>query len=461
MADKVNNHAQVTINSHGEPETRLKDWREGLKKANKKLRQAVKKIKKTEQEKETLKARLAYAQKIQSVGTLAGGIAHNFNNLLMGIQGNISILLLDIDTDHPHYKYLENIEKLVSNGTKLTSQLLGYAREGRYELKPIDLNHIVKEISETFGDTRKEILIRMDLTDKLCGINGDQGQIEQVILNLCINASDAMEGGGELLLKTDYISLSNKDTRNKPYKIKAGNYARLLVRDTGVGMDRETMKKIFEPFFTTKGTTNGTGLGLASAYGIIKGHGGFIDVESEKGKGTTFSIFLPASPLSMTSEINTSQELLMGKETVLLVDDEELIIDVGGQMLERMGYEVLMARSGKKALELLVKNENRIDIVLLDMVMPDLSGGETYDRMKALNPDIKVILSSGYTIDGRAAEILARGCNGFIQKPFRITELSRKIREILDDKSFPSLSPSHLSGKENPYAEPSRTSPFI
>jgi len=288
----------------------------------------------------------------------------------------------------------------------------------------------VKETSETFGTTRKDIIVHQELADKLYGIHADQGQTEQVLLNLYVNAGDAMPGGGDLFLKT--INVTDKDMRGKAYEPKPGNYVLLTVRDTGVGMDKETMERIFDPFFTTKGLAEGTGLGLASAYGIIKAHGGYIDVDSEKGKGTTFEIYLPATEEEVEEEKELSGEILNGKETVLLVDDEEMVLDAGEQMLIKLGYEVLLAGSGREALELYKKNQDKIDMVLLDMIMPGMGGGETYDRIKEINPKVKVLLSSGYSIEGQATEILKRGCNAFIQKPFDMELLSRRIREVLD-----------------------------
>jgi PAS domain S-box-containing protein len=381
-------------------------------------------------ERKRLEAQLQQAQKMEALGTLSGGIAHNFNNLLMAIIGNASVVLLDLDSSHPHYNNLKNIYKLVKNGSKLTSQLLGYAREGRYDVKPISLNQLVKETSDLFGETRKEITIHKEFTEKLYGIEVDQEQIEQVLLNLYVNAADAMPTGGDLFLKT--MNVNDKDLRGKPYEPKPGNYVSLTVRDTGLGMDEKTIGHIFDPFFTTKGLARGTGLGLASTYGIIKGHGGYIDVHSEEGKGTIFEICLPAFEEEVPEEKEISGELLMGKEFVLLVDDEELVLNAGEQMLRKLGCEVLLASSGQEALELYKKDQDKIDIVLLDVVMPGMGGGETYDRMKEINPGIKVLLSSGYGIDEQATEILERGCDGFIQKPFDLGQLSQRIREIVD-----------------------------
>jgi len=280
--------------------------------------------------------------------------------------------------------------------------------------------------------TKKEIKVHQELSEKLYGIEADQGQIEQVLLNLYVNAADAMPGGGDLFLKT--MNVTDKDMTDKPYEAKPGNYVLLTVKDTGVGMDKETKERIFEPFFTTKGLASGTGLGMASAYGIIKGHGGYIDIDSKKGKGTTFSIYLPATEKMIKEKKALSGKLIEGKGTVLLVDDEEMVLDAGGQMLKHLGYEVLLAGDGQEALELYKNNQDKIDLVLLDMVMPVMGGGKTFDRMKEINTNVKVLLSSGYSIEGEAKEILKRGCDAFIQKPFKLDQLSQEIRDILGKK---------------------------
>jgi PAS domain S-box-containing protein len=381
----------------------------------------------TEQKK--LERQLRQAQKMEGIGTLAGGIAHDFNNLLMGIQGHVSLMLMDMDPTHPDYERLKNIEKRVQSGARLTSHLLGYARKGKYEVKPVPLNKLVEETSDTFGRTKKEIRIQRELAEDLCAVEADPGQIEQVLLNLFVNAADAMPGGGDLILKT--MNVTHEDMKGKLYDPKPGNYAMLAVTDTGIGMDKETIERIFDPFFTTKEMGRGTGLGLASAYGILKAHGGYIDVDSQKGQGTTFNIYLPASEKRIQEAVRGTDQIIRGSETVLLVDDEEAIRQVGQELLETMGYRVLLANDGKEAVELYQKNRNNIDMVLLDMVMPNMGGGEAYDRMKEINPDIKVLLSSGYSIEGEATQILERGCNGFIQKPFTMKKLSGKIRGIL------------------------------
>ena len=380
---------------------------------------------------ERLEAELQQAQKMEAMGILAGGIAHDFNNLLMAIQGRTSIMLMKKDSSHPDNGHLKGIEDNVESAADLTRQLLGFARGGKYEVKPTDLNELIKKQNRMFGRTKKEITIRGKYGENLWSVDVDQGQIDQVLLNLYVNAWQAMPAGGDLYLETENVALDENYV--KPFSVEPGRYVKISVTDTGTGMDKATRAKIFEPFFTTKEMGRGTGLGLASAYGIIKNHGGFINVYSEKGHGTAFNIYLPASEEEIIEEKKAAVDTLRGTETVLFVDDEEMIIEVASEVLENLGYNVLTARSGKEACEIYEKNKEQIDIVLLDMIMPDMSGSDTYDRMKKIDPDIKVLLSSGYSINGQATEIMDRGCNGFIQKPFKMKELSQKLREILDD----------------------------
>ena len=386
--------------------------------------------KQREKEKKKIEVRLLQAQKIETIGTLVGGIAHNFNNLLMGIQGYTSLMLFETDPANPNYARLKNIEEMVKSRFKLTQQLLGYARKGQDKVKPLDLNLLVEETSETFGRTRKEFTIRRELADNLYTIEADQGQIEQVLLNLYVNAADAMPEGGDFTLKT--INSSHKDIKGKHFDPKPDNYVMLSVADTGAGMDKPTMKRIFEPFFTTKDMGRGTGLGLASVYGIVKAHNGYIDVDSKKGLGTTFKIYLPASEIKLQKVVKISEELVKGTETVLMVDDEKDILEVGRELLKAIGYKVLTAIDGNEAIEIYKKNMDKIDIILLDMIMPTMSGGKVFDIIKKINPNAKVLLITGYSLDNQVTKILNRGCDGFIQKPFNLNELSGKIRKIIE-----------------------------
>ena len=383
-------------------------------------------------EKKALEAQFYEAQKMESVGTLAGGIAHDFNNLLMAIQGNVSIILLNQGLDHGEYERIKNIERYVQKGAHLTKQLLGFARGGKYEVKPTDLNDLIRNGVTMFTQAKKEITIHMELQEHIWMVAVDRGQIDQVLLNLYVNAAQAMPEGGEMVVHTENLFLSRDHM--KASDLEPGRYVKVSVVDAGVGMDDAIRKKIFDPFFTTRAVGEGTGLGLASAYGIIRNHGGVINVESEAGMWTTISFLLPAVATEAESEtaVFESGQIHMGEETVLLVDDEEMIIDIGTELLRLMGYHVLTAENGTQALQLYKEKSDEIALVVLDMVMPDMTGGECFDKLRDLNPTVKVLLSSGYSIDGQASKILDRGCNGFMQKPFKIEQFSKKIREILD-----------------------------
>ena len=388
---------------------------------------------KNEREKRKLESQLQQAQKMEAIGNLAGGIAHDFNNILMGMQGNASLMLMHMESEHPFFDKVKSIERYVESGAALTKQLLGFARGGKYEVKTTDINDLIEKTARMFGRTKKEININTDHLRDTWNVEVDQSQIEQVLLNLFVNAWHAMPGGGDLYLETENVVIDNSIV--KPYRVEPGHYVQVSVIDNGIGMDQATQQRIFEPFFTTKEMGRGTGLGLASTYGIIKNHGGFIEVYSEPGQGASFHIFLPASEKAVIAEKDTIDHLLKGNETLLLVDDEDMIMEVGQELLDALGYKVLTAQSGKEAVAIFHKRKSQIDMVVLDMIMPGMGGGETFDRLKQIDPDIKVLLSSGYSISGQASEILARGCDGFIQKPFKVRDLSVKIREILDKKN--------------------------
>ncbi|MEE9913379.1 MAG: PAS domain S-box protein [Deltaproteobacteria bacterium] len=384
-----------------------------------------------EEERKKLTDQLYQAQKMEAIGTLAGGIAHDFNNLLMGIQGYTSLLLLEIDATHPYYEQLKAVQTLVQSGANLTRQLLGFARAGRYEVVPTNLNDLISKSINLFGRTRKEIRIYEKYIDNIWTAEVDRGQIEQVLLNLFVNAWQAMQGGGSLYLETDNVIL------DKPlaeiYNLKPGRYVKASITDTGVGMDEKTRQRIFDPFFTTKEMGRGTGLGLASAYGIIKGHSGMITVYSEKGHGTTFNIYLPASSRTVDVEEPKEAELSGGRETILLVDDEEVITDVTGKLLAELGYAIIKANSGEEAVNIYARKHADIDLVIIDMIMPGMSGSDTFDRLKTVNPSVRAILSSGYSLNGNAQAIMNKGVRAFLQKPYRLHDLAQKIRQALAD----------------------------
>ena len=386
-------------------------------------------------EQKQLEAQFQHAQRIEAIGTMAGGIAHDFNNLLMAIQGNVSLLRIRFGEIPTLDERLETIEQFIQNGSDLTRQLLGFARGGKYEVKPVCLNELVSKSADMFGRAKKEIKIHQELLEDLWLVEADPGQIQQVALNLYVNAWQAMPAGGELHLKTDNLNLGEDMVRS--YAIESGKYVRLSVSDTGVGMNQETLERIFDPFFTTKEMSRGTGLGLASAYGIVKNHGGMIEAHSNPGMGTTFDVYLPASEsarreAAIEEPVSGPARPLRGCETILLVDDELTILEVARELLECLGYRVLTARSGSDALEQYEREKDRVDLVILDLIMPGMSGSQTFDHLKIVNPNVKVLLSSGYSVDGQASAILLRGGQGFIQKPFDEVSLSWKIREMLD-----------------------------
>jgi PAS domain S-box-containing protein len=412
--------------------TELKKSELELWDSNRRLWKMIEEKELAEAKRTELEKQLIQAQKMEAVGTLAGGIAHDFNNLLMGIQGYTSLMMLKTDASHYHYEKLKNIEHYVIRGADLTRQLLGFARGGKYEITPANMNELITKSSRMFGRTKKDVAITTMLEPSLWTVEADQGQIEQVLLNLYLNAAQAMPGGGRIDIETQNRILEETETNNTYYK--PGKYVRISVKDTGVGMDEKTKQRIFEPFFTTKEMGRGTGLGLASAYGIVKSHGGFIDVESGIGHGSVFIIHLPISAKAAQKEKAIHEEkLYKGDETILLIDDEAVMLEVGAEMLNNLNYKVISASSGKEAVELFMKNKDEIQLTILDMVMPEMNGSETFDILNQIQPGLKVLVSSGYTLSEEAARISKLGCNSFIQKPFDIYRISSKIREVLDN----------------------------
>lgn len=385
-------------------------------------------------EQKQLERQLLQAQKMESIGTLAGGIAHDFNNLLGGILGYASLTKSEISKDHRIFRYIETIEKSAVRAAELTSQLLAFARGGKYEVRPVDLNGIIEETINMVGRTfDKSIEIKTHLNDKLPTVEADSGQLQQVLLNLCVNAADAMPGGGKLVIETGTEVLTEEYVRTH-MEAKPGSHVVLTLTDTGVGMDRETIERIFEPFFTTKGEGKGTGLGLSMVYGVVKNHGGHIRVYSEPGEGSTFRIYLPADGKPETREPTETEAPCGGTELVLVVDDEESIRALARDMLENNGYSVLLAENGEEAIEVYGRHNGDISLVILDMIMPRMGGRETFLKLKACNPEVKALLSTGYSKNAKAQEILDSGVMGFIQKPYQVDALLSKVRTVIDSE---------------------------
>ena len=380
-------------------------------------------------EEKALEARLLQAQRMEAIGSLAGGMAHDFNNLLMGIQGSTSLLMLSVEPGDASFEKLRNIATYVSDGASLTQQLLGLAEGGKYDVQPTNLNEIATKTARIFRSTHKRIRLREQYADDLWAVDVDRSQMEQMLLNLLMNADQAMPDGGDIQLDTRNVRLAQRDSIL--LRMDPGSYVRVTVTDNGQGMDDATRRRCFDPFFTTRDKGRGTGLGLASVYGIVKNHGGFVNVDSEPGQGTTFKLFFPATDKPIIPVQHTAETFALGSETILLVDDEPMILQVTSEMLTTMGYRVHIADSGPTAIALYESLGPSIDLVILDLVMPDMSGGETFDHLKAVDPEVQVLLSSGYSIDGEAKAILDRGCLGFIQKPYRLEGLSQRIRGVL------------------------------
>ena len=382
-----------------------------------------------------LEDQLRQAQKMEAIGTLAGGIAHDFNNILAGILGYTSLIKTEISDNETLLKELDAVISLVHRAAELTSQLLGFARGGSYKTVPINLNDIIDEVLELLSRTiDKAICIKPVLNPALAAIEGDAGQIQQVIMNLCLNARDEMPGGGELLIETENIDV-DEDSAGAFLGLEAGSYVLLSVSDTGSGMDSETIKRIFDPFFTTKagkGMNKHSGLGLSMVYGIVHSHGGIIRIYSEIEEGSTFKVYLPATERKIIKKENEEKTPVGGKETILLIDDEDLILEPAEKILKQAGYKVLPADGGRKALKLFSKFHKKIELVILDMIMPDMNGTATYKALMEIDPGVKVLLSSGYSRNGQAQELLDSGVKDFLQKPYEFADMLIKVRQVLD-----------------------------
>ncbi len=386
-----------------------------------------------EQEKKALQAQLLHAQKMEAVGTLAGGVAHDFNNLLQGILGYIELILLKRDPLSEDYERLKAIENFARRAGELTRQLLVFSSKSISKLRPVNLNAEVMQVHGILQRTiPKMVRIELRLAEDLHTIHADTLQIEQVIMNLSINARDAMPEGGILTIATSNVTLDEKFCQSNP-SVTPGDYVHLKISDTGHGMDRTVRDRIFEPFFTTKETGKGTGLGLAMVYGIIKNHSGMIACCSETGRGTSFSVYLPAvATVPQVPAATAENEISRGRETILLVDDEDGIRAFGRELLTYYGYTVLTASDGERALETYARDPDRIDLVILDMIMPGMGGKKCLEELRTINPRLNVIVASGYSAEKLPSEIMDIGSVDFIAKPYSSSDLLGKVRAVLD-----------------------------
>ena len=390
---------------------------------------------KAEAEKARLEKQLLHAQKMEAIGRLASGVAHDFNNLLQAISGYIQLLLAGKEQDPKTRRYLTEVDGVVDRAAALVRQLLTFSRKVDPELKPLDVNLVVHQAIKMLERTLpKMIRIETSLSEGLRPIIGDSVQLEQILMNLGSNAMDAMPEGGWLAIETEAIILDEDFCRNN-LGAKPGDYICLTITDNGFGMDRETLEHIFDPFYTTKEIGRGTGLGLAMVYGIVKAHDGYITCDSRPDQGTVFRIYLPAGSageVHKDDETAAQTGAVYGNETILLVDDEETVLNITRDILELNGYIILTATSGEAALDLYKKHGRGIDLVIMDVGMPGIGGHGCLKKLLELNPEVKVIIASGYAADEQVKKTLELGARGFLSKPFRLTTLVKEVRKVLD-----------------------------
>jgi len=384
-------------------------------------------------EKKSLKERLLLAQKMESIGRLSGGVAHDLNNLLTPIIGYGDLVLDEFFPDDSRKESVQEILDAALRARDLVRQLLAFSRRQAMDFEGIDLNELVQGFRKLLRRTiRDGIEIEFQFAPSEPFIRGDRGQLEQVIMNLAVNAQDAMPEGGVLTIRTTEVFLDQDFALANP-GVSPGHFAQLAISDTGTGMDADTREKIFEPFFTTKGQGEGTGLGLATVYGTVQQHDGTITVESRPAKGTSFHCFLPLAdrPAVELTKLESKVTDLEGTETVMVVEDEETIRNLAVKVLSKLGYTVMEAKSPEKCLEKLQESQEPVDLLLTDVVMPGMNGKELYEAVSAVFPDIRVLFMSGFTEDIITHGGIIDDGIPFLQKPFSVDELAKRVREVL------------------------------
>ena len=379
-------------------------------------------------ERKKLEEQLHKSQKMEAIGLLAGGIAHDFNNLLTGILGYANLLSLKEGVEPEVAKAAGIIQRSAERASQLTTQLLGFAEQGKNLNVTVELGRVIASVTGVLERTQDpRIRIVTSLRPEGGCVVGDPPQLNQVVMNLSLNACDAMPDGGLLKITTERVTLDDAFCRERE-RLSPGKYLLLSVADTGVGISPENLERIFDPFFTTKALGKGTGLGLSMVFGIVKNHGGCIDVRSEAGAGSVFRVYLPESPEGAPEEkVALDPSLPRGHGRILLVDDQESVREVAKDMLEALGYEVITAADGLEGVSRYRDLWREIDLVILDMIMPKMTGGDCFRRMKEINPKARVVLSSGYSLDGAIQDVMNEGILAFIQKPYRLEELSRVV----------------------------------
>ncbi|MBN2790162.1 MAG: response regulator [Candidatus Delongbacteria bacterium] len=390
----------------------------------------INEYKKAEVRERLFQEKMQHSEKMEALGNLAAGIAHDFNNILMGIQGNISILKLKLNEDEKSSEKLGKIENYIDSASNLAKQMLGIAKGGKYDLISLNMNEIINSVLKFFIRTNKDITTVENLDKDLKNIEADKTQMHQIILNIMVNASQAIVSKGEIYVETKNVILNSDFV--EPYNLPTGEYIKISIKDNGIGMDKETQKRVFDPFFTTKHREKGTGLGLSSVFGIVKNHNGIITLHSTKGIGTIFDIFLPVTQKDLDENDFDPKELIYGdNQKVLIIDDEKLVLETTSEVLKSLNYLPILAMSGTDGLDIFKKEHENIKLVILDMIMPKMDGEEIFRELKKIDPKVKVLVSSGYSVTNKITKILENGGSGFIQKPFNITDLSIKVKNIL------------------------------